>query len=315
MNRLDSEEAWQLVKETFNAVRQSMPLRTPSIESWIEAMIMGYEVREEHEDAWYLTQETFNDLCECNPIHSEPVTPWVERMLLGYEARWEHEEAWQLTEQMFKAVLEVHGKLTAPAIGPWIERMILGHETRGQHEEARQLIEQLYVAYTDHRLPFTELGGMGVLFRLLCAYQSSRWLADDQLLLNIISRQERLDLLNSDKLSLSCRSLLSRSLRCDRNGCTLISLRLGEGSGELRVHSDVLCYWSKYFERALSGRWPFPDSFDVNPDNEFNLLSLTKIFDDFVYSGTYNSESSEERMTEKVIAEYFQIDYLIGILQ
>ncbi|SCO54657.1 uncharacterized protein FFNC_15613 [Fusarium fujikuroi] len=273
MDRLDSEEAWQLVKETFNAVRQSMPLLTPNIEFWTEAMI------------------------------------------LGYEARGEHEEAWMLTEQMFAAVLEIHGELTAPTVGPWIERLILGHETRGQHEEARQLTQQVYDAYTNHSLSFVDIGGMGVLFRLLCVYQSSKWLAIDQPLLSIVSRQQRLDLLTSDKLSPSCRSLLSHSLHSDETGYTLIRLRLGPSGGELRVHSDVLCYWSNYFARTLSGCWQFPDSFDVNPENEFDLLSLAKIFDDFIYSGAYKSGSKKERMKEKRIAEYFEIDYLIGILQ
>ncbi|KAF5705812.1 BTB POZ domain-containing protein [Fusarium mundagurra] len=228
-------------------------------------------------------------------------------------AQIESEEEWQLTQQTFNVCLE-NMSLSAPAIGPWVERMVLGYEARGRHEEAWQLTQDMYDECIKRRISFGMLGGMGVLSRLLYAYRSSRRSSKDLALLGMIPRQEILELLASDKPSIFCRSLLSRILRDNQSGCSLICLRLGRGRNKLQVHQDVLCYWSKYFERALSGRWSVPEVFDLNPDNEFPPESLKRIFNDFIYTGNYKGESNEDRVIEKGIAEYFQIDHLMRTL-
>ncbi|KAH7461592.1 hypothetical protein FOMA001_g19023 [Fusarium oxysporum f. sp. matthiolae] len=315
MAQIKSEEEWQLTQQTFNNCREMMSLATERIGPWVERMVIGYEARDRHEEAWQLTQQTFNNCREMMSLATERIGPWVERMVIGYEARDRHEEAWQLTQQTFNTFRAKGCRLSAEPIGPWVERMVIGYEARDQHEEAWQLTQQLYDAYAEQQLPYRMLGGMGVLFRLLYAFQSSRRPTDDAALLSMIPKQGRLDLIASNKLSISCRSLLSRSLRDDRDGCALIRLRLGEGSNELQVHQDILCYWSKYFDRALSGRWPVPEVFDLNPDNEFSPESLMRIFDNFIYAGNYKGESSEGRDMERKIAEYFQIDQLIRVLQ
>lgn len=162
-------------------------------------------------------------------------------------AQFGDEEEWQLTQQTFDAFRE-SSSLCAPAATP----LILGYEAREQHEEAWQLTQQTSDACHKHKFAFRKLGGMGLLTRLLRAYQPSRRSTKDSALLSIISRQERLELLASDKLSTSCRSMVSSSLRDDPN---VVSVRLQIGDDELQVHQDVLCFWSKYFEAALSNRW------------------------------------------------------------
>ncbi|RKK81783.1 hypothetical protein BFJ68_g17592 [Fusarium oxysporum] len=195
-----------------------MSLSDPSIDPWVERMVTGYEAHGQREEAWQLTQQTLNAYRQemylsgpLIPLSDPLIGPWVERMIMDYEAHGQHEEAWQLTQQTFNAYRE-RMSLSDPLIGPWAERMILGYETRGQRAQAWRLIELFYDEYVEQQVPFKMLGGMEVLSRLLYALPTSRRPTGDAALLSMIPRQERLDLVASDKLSISCRSLLSRSL-------------------------------------------------------------------------------------------------------
>jgi Co/Zn/Cd efflux system component len=43
MNELINEESWQLTQQTFNVLREKMPLHAPEIAHWVECMISGYD--------------------------------------------------------------------------------------------------------------------------------------------------------------------------------------------------------------------------------------------------------------------------------
>ncbi|KAF5988558.1 hypothetical protein FBULB1_1434 [Fusarium bulbicola] len=202
MDEIRSLEEWQLAHQTF----------------WVKRMIMDYEAHGQHKEAWQLTQQTFNAYRQKMPLSgplislSDPlIGPWVERMIMDYEADGQHKEAWQLTQQTYNIYFQ-RVPLYHPLIGPWAERMILGYETRGQRAQAWRLIELFYDQYVEQQVPFKMLGGMEVLSRLLYALPTSRRPTGDAALLSMIPKQERLNLVASDKLSISCRSLLSRSL-------------------------------------------------------------------------------------------------------
>ncbi|KAL7940053.1 hypothetical protein V8C42DRAFT_338724 [Trichoderma barbatum] len=176
--------------------------------------------------------------------------------------------------------------------------MVLSNEAHGHHEKALQLTQQFYDANDgqEARLSIDD-------------YQIHWACGSDATLLHEIPRQKRLEMLISGKLSPACRLMVSKSLR-DAQGEYKI-VRLKKDSNELQVHQDVLCFWSKYFDAAFSGRWAVSDVYDLDPDSEFSLTSLFKVFEGFFYTGSYQSGSNEDYMMEKKIADYFRIEGLI----
>jgi hypothetical protein len=140
--------------------------------------------------------------------------------------------AQDLTQQTLDSFRESNS-LCAQSVAPWVERMVLVYEAQEKQTEAWRLIQQTYEACVEHNVKFKDLGGMGVLSQLLFSSYSSVSNQNGSALLSTIPIEDRLKLLASDKLSISCRSLLLRSLPEDRSAWAAIRSHLRESYNEL----------------------------------------------------------------------------------
>jgi hypothetical protein len=285
-------------------------------------MIVGCEAHGQHDEAWRLTQETFNAYLKNMSLSAPRFSPWIERMIVGCEAHGQHDEAWRLTQETFNAYLK-NMAVSAPSFSPlakrwvveneayfspWIVRMVMGYEAREQYHEAWEVIRKTLDVNSGYEKSDHDLIGSCLLSKLRSAYKGAN---QGDSLLEGISRSERLGLLTNQNFPADLRRLVSKSLLDPSANHLLINLKIG--SGKIAIHSDVLCFWSKYFKSALSGRWKLSSTYDLDPNNEFSTDALERIFKDYFYSGTYVECDPGKRKMDRFVAEYYLVDSLLAI--
>lgn len=310
------EEAWQLIRQIHDGFRlNSYPLRSPALAFWNGRMVVGYQARGMHEEAWRLIRQIHHEfLLNSYPLCSPALASWNERMVLGYEARGMHEEAWQLTCQIYQSFCDRHCPLSRPVFGPWIERMVLGYHAHGEDQEGWHLTRRAYDSVTGEIDYPAFATPSGLLSKILQLQKRFGGLPRDCSLMSLISREERLSLLllPPEKLPSTFRASISKSLRVSRPGDTYILLKTH--NERLRVHQDILCFWSPYFRALLSGRWGEDFEHTLDPGCEYSETSLRKIFSAFIYSGEYRASTTEELNTDLRIADYYILERLTEII-
>lgn len=132
--------------------------------------------------------------------------------------------------------------------------------------------------------------------------------------MSLITREEKLSmlLLPSEKLPSTFRFSISKDLRVSMPGDKYVLLKIR--NEKLRVHQDILCFWSPYFRALLSGRWGENFVYTLDPACEYSEASLRKIFSTFIYSGEYRASAAEELSSDLRIADYYMLERLTEII-
>lgn len=276
--RWQRHEALTLVRKTFDALEEKLPLSVRLYAPSIERMIAGHAIRGQLDDAWGLTRRRFDAYNKIMPLCAPSFAPWIEHLLLMLDARQEYHEAWKLAQKTLASYRE-------------IDRVPPADLT-----DAGILIKVL------HHLETLPAG-----LHIVTQECSS--------LLHCISRDDRLQLLVNPNMPVTFRTSLSESLHDPQADDLLVCLH--KGATTLRAHSDVLSFWSGYFKARLSDRWTKDNDATPNIEliDDFSTEAMRRVFVGFCYSGVYSEKDEEATAEDFLLADYYMIDILREHLQ
>ncbi|KAJ4146897.1 hypothetical protein LMH87_001456 [Akanthomyces muscarius] len=219
-----------------------------------------------------------------------------------------HAQARQLVDEILESFKQTGNKADEPWLAPCIEHMIFHSISSGETELAWQLIERTFDSYELENLAWkTQFGLLDLFVNIYREHPSALRTASP---LTLAPSQPILRLLyEKESLPASYRALLSHSLRDSSRDHLLTKLK--NGSISLEVHSDILKFWSEYFEARLSGRW---NQEDIRVENDLSDESITRVFSDFFYSGLYTETDCEKQKQDFVVADFYKITKLKSAL-
>lgn len=238
----------------------------------------------------------------------------VWEQISGYQARGQYKDAWKLTCDTFNTCVQ-HMSLASPLIVPWLERMITGYEARRRYKKAWKLTRTAFETYCQDAPSYLDASNSSFLSIILGIHRTSPKFCEGRPLLDLLPRDQGLQLLANQDTPAAIRVLVSKSLRDPQIDPQIEVVRLRKkGHEDILVRADVLCFWSEFFDAALSGRWERQTAFDLDPDNEYSTDSLKRIFDGFFHSGVYAEKDDKKREQDLVIADFYRVPYLLEIL-
>lgn len=205
--------------------------------------------------------------------------------------------------------------LAEAQIAPWVERMITGYEARGQYEDAWKLTRTAFETYHRSAPFYLDASNSSFLSIILGIHQTSPEFCEGRPLLDLLPRGQGLRLLADQNIPAAIRVLVSKSLRDPQIEPQIEVVRLmKQGYEVVLVRADVLCFWSAFFKTALSDRWRRQLVFDLDPDDEYSIDSLKRIFDGFFHSGVYVEKDKKKREQDLFIADFCKVSHLLEIL-
>lgn len=194
-------------------------------------------------------------------------------------------------------------------------------EVEGRYNEAWGLARD---TYNRHLLPYSsrleDTGMLPFYFDLIKQEKSPGVTAEHNR--SILSLEVKLEILSQAvnpsswryPISSHFRTWLSDAITKDPDpGIAWVILK--KGKSEIRVRRDALAYWSEYFERRFSGRWPVPETLVFDSNDEFTTESFIKVFGHFVTTGAYDYKTPEDCYDGLKVARYFLIEKLIEKLE
>ncbi|OAQ60998.1 BTB/POZ domain-containing protein [Pochonia chlamydosporia 170] len=195
-------------------------------------------------------------------------------------------------------------------------------EVEGRYNEAWGLAMDVY---NHDELPLSILledTGMLVFYFALIKQEKSRGVTVERNRSTLSLLEAKLEILSQTvnrsveryQISPLFRTWLSDAITKDPDP-SIAWVTLKKGKSEIRVRRDVLAYWSEYFKRRFSGRWPVPETLVFDSNDEFTTESFIKVFGHFVTTGAYDYKTPEDCYDGLKVARYFLIEKLIEKLE
>ncbi|OAA60180.1 Tetratricopeptide-like helical [Akanthomyces lecanii RCEF 1005] len=259
----------------------------------------------QHTEARQLLEETVNLSRQRGmTITAACLQPLLDLWVQALQTDGRHALARQIVDEILESFKQTGNKADEPWLAPCIEHMIIHYISSGQTELAWLLVERTFDSYELENLAWkTQFGLLDFFVNLYREHPSASKTASP---LTFAPSQPILRLLyEKESLPTSYRALLSHSLR-DSSRDHLLT-KLGNGSISLNIHSDILIFWSKYFEARLSGRW---NQEAIRIEDGLSIESITRIFTGFFYSGLYTETDCEKQKQDFAVADFYGITKL-----